>query len=124
MRVTVILIQKDLTNREEHIIADGPALLTGDKLVYVEKDTNLRHTVTFGSDEVILERAGEYPSRTVLKAGKGISSVDSPYGKMVMETRLKKKSKTPNLWMVEYQIVSGGDIVLHQQLQWRITGLN
>ena len=125
MRVTVQLIQKDLSTEETNVIADGPGLLNGRKLVYVEKETGLRHTVTFDDDQVVLERAGEFPSKTVLVENKpGVSTVDSPYGRMVMSTRLKMKSRTPDLWMVQYQVISGDEVVLEQQLLWKIGNLN
>ncbi len=125
MRIKVTLIQKDLLNHEENIIADGPALLNGNKLVYTEKDSTIRHTVTYEPEKLVLERSGEFPSRTVLKEGRiSHSVVDSPYGQMVMNTRLKNRSRSETLWFAEYQVLSDGEVVLEQQLLWKFSSLN
>ena len=121
MRVKVILEATDLNTGEKKVLADGPAILNGDELLYTEKDTNARHKITF-SDEVIIERKAEISSRTVIREGKrGESVVSSEFGDMKMLTEGKMKTHSKTAWLVEYLVISENETVLRQRLEWKIS---
>ncbi|MCR4950787.1 MAG: hypothetical protein K6A40_05640 [Solobacterium sp.] len=121
MRIRVRLIQRDLITGTEKILADTDGLLINDTLSYFE-ESGARHRVTFGTDEIRLERISDITSCTVLgKKGIGRSVVESPYGRMEMPAVLKAHEKTENAWMAEYQVLAGQEPVTDQRLVWIIS---
>ena len=118
MKVHVKLRQIAMPGGEEKILADTRGLLNGERLLYPE-DTGIMHTVTFGAEEIILERKADVVSRTVLrKRGRGKSFIDSEYGRLELETELSRYEKNDTVWLVEYRVLSGDEPVLDQILIW------
>ena len=121
MRIRVRLIQRDLITGTENILADTDGLLINDTLSYFE-ESGARHRVTFGTDEIRLERISDITSCTVLrKKGIGRSVVESPYGRMEMSAVLKAHERTEKTWMAEYQVLAGQEPVTDQRLVWIIS---
>ena len=119
MKVSLRMIRKDLLTNEEEVLLETEALLNGNRLLYRESE-NARQSVMFGH-EIILERHADVTSCTVLKPlGRGISTVDSIYGTMEMETELVDAKRTEEEWMAEYRLLSGKETVLHQRIIWQI----
>lgn len=120
MRIALTLKATDLETGQVKVLADGPAILHEETLIYVEKDTGARHRVRFG-EEVIIERSAEVSSRTVLReGGNGESVVSSPYGDMKLVTKCKMKTHSKTAWIVEYSVFSGDEQVLEQRLEWNL----
>lgn len=120
MKVSVKLRQQDLLNNEENILVDCAGLLNGERLLYPESK-GIMQTITFGEDEVILERKADVISRTELrKRGRGRSYIDSEYGRLEFETELTRYEKNDNFRLVEYRVYAGNEPVLNQILIWEI----
>ena len=120
MKVSVLLRQHDKLNGSESILVNTTGLLNGERLLYPE-GKNAVHSVTFGEEEVILERKADVTSRTVLrKGGRGESFIDSEYGRLVLETELSRYEKNDTDFLVEYRVLSGNETVLDQLLIWEI----
>ena len=122
MKVHVKLRQIAMPGGEEKILADTRGLLNGERLLYPE-DTGIMHTVTFGAEEIILERKADVNSRTELRkrGGKGKSIVVSEYGSLEFETELYRYEKDDEFCLAGYRVLSSGDTVLDQILIWEIT---
>ena len=121
MRIRVRLFQTDLITGNEKLLVDAKGFLTDETLSYFE-ESGARHRITFGTEEIVLERISEISSRTVLgKKGIGRSVVDSPYGRMEMPAFLKAHERTDDEWMIEYQVLAGEAPVTDQRLVWKIT---
>ena len=122
MKVHVKLRQIEMAGGEEKILADTRGLLNGERLLYPE-DTGIMHTVTFGAEEIILERKADVNSRTELRkrGGKGKSIVVSEYGSLEFETELYRYEKDDGFCLIGYRVLSSGDTVLDQILIWEIT---
>lgn len=121
MKVMVRLLQYDMQEKTEIVVADTSGILRGDKLSYFEKE-GIRHDILFGDDQVVLKRGGSFGSEVYLpQFGRGTGQVHSPYGTMRLETQLLHKEKTADRWTVEYQIVGTGEPVSHIKLVWYIT---
>ena len=125
MEIRIRCTQQDLLENSQTILADGKAYLIDDTLTYVEKDhPDVQHAITFDKDEVILKRKAEIQSEThIPHEGVGKSTVLSPYGMMVLETKIEEVFKNDELWMVQYQILENGSIVSHQKLVWELKGV-
>lgn len=120
MKINIRLIRKDRLNNEECILTEAPALLNGNRLLYSEAGGAV-HSVSFNKNEIILERRADIASRTILrKGGSGKSFIDSEYGRMELETKLRRCEKNDTFWLVEYQVLSGDETVLDQILIWEI----
>ena len=124
MQAHILLKQYDLLEGTEKVIADCFGQLDENRLYYPElQASGIYHDVLFTEDEVILKRISEFSSTTRLtKNGKSKSVVDSPYGKMELQTELKRMRKSEDSWMVEYMIVGDGEVLTHQKLIWEIKG--
>lgn len=122
MKVHVRLRQIIMPGGEEKILADTGGLLNGERLLYPE-DTGIMHTVTFGAEEIILERKADVNSRTELRkrGGRGKSIVVSEYGSLEFETELYRYEKDDGFCLAGYRVLSCGDTVLDQILIWEIT---
>lgn len=120
MKVFVTLKAFDLIKGNEKILAEGPAILNDNTLLYKEPETNAKHKITF-QDDIIIERKADVHSITRLeKNGQGSAIVESPYGVMTLEAECISLSKQNYCWLAEYRILSGNDVILHQRLEWRI----
>jgi hypothetical protein len=124
MMIHISLTQLDMLEGKETLLADGTGDLKGDKLVYRELEApGYLHEVTFTDREIVLKRKAEITSITKLTPMRPSESVvESPFGVMRLETRLNSWLKNDDCWSVEYQVLSGSDIVLHQRLTWNIKG--
>ena len=119
MKVSLRMIRKDLLTNEEEVLLETEALLNGNRLLYRES-SDARQCVTFGSD-IVLERHSDITSRTVLKPHeRGLSTIDSQYGTMEIETELVSFYRNENEWMAEYRLLSGKEVILHQRIVWQI----
>ena len=112
------MIRYDYLLHEEQTLLETEALINGNRILYKEgKDA--RQCVTFGDHEILLQRYADVSSETILLPEKiGTSTIKSSYGDMVLRTRLMRYEKTPDAWMVEYQVLSGEEVVLYQRLTW------
>lgn len=120
MRVHVVLKATDLSSGEVKILADGPAILKADELLYRESGTGARHRIVFG-DDLIIERKADVVSRTTIRERvSGTAVVESAYGTMELRTECLDKSRQDGLWRVVYAVYSGADKVLEQRLEWEI----
>lgn len=120
MKVSILLRQHDKLNNSESILVNTTGLLNGERLLYPEGE-NAVHSVTFGEEEIILERKADVISRTVLrKRGRGESFIDSEYGRLTLETELSRYVKNDTYRLVEYSVFAGDDTVLDQILIWEI----
>ena len=120
MKVSVRLRQIDKMSGEEKILAETGGLMTGQRLLYPESK-GVTQFVTFGEDEIILERKADVTSRTLLrKGGRGKSYIDSEYGRLEFETELSRYEKDDTFRLVEYRIIADGETVLDQILIWEI----
>ncbi len=126
MKVKIRLLQEDKLEHTSSVIADTIALWSGDELTYFEDEEHTyKHHVLFLEDRVNIERKGEFSSETSLEQGQiGTSVMHSPYGKMVLNTKLCSYHKQENRIAVEYQILSGENVVSHLQMVWEINGLS
>ncbi len=125
MKVKVKLIQYNLLDNEEKIIADGNAILEKNILKYKENETTALHFVEFQDEIVKLERKCDISSITVLNNGKwGHTTVMSPYGDMEMKTKTHSILKNDFQWVVEYSIYSHNEELVHQKLIWNIQYLS
>lgn len=123
MKVSVRMIRRDMLTGEEEVLLETEGLLNGNRLLYRESDT-ARQSVIF-ADQIILQRHADVSSKTVLSYGKeGVSTIVSAYGTMELKTRLLASHRSLNEWSVLYQVVSGSEIVLHQELVWQISMRN
>ncbi len=121
MKVKVRLIQKDLIDHTTNVIVDTVGLLKGSQLSYFEEDRSYKHTVVFEQDTITITRSGEFSSETSLIWGKnGKSKVRSPYGLMELSTKLCTFNKSDNRWIVNYQLLSGTEILSHMEMTWEI----
>ena len=124
MRVHVCFVQNDLMNQETKVIADGIGLLNEQHLLYQEDDTKAKHAVTFGPEEIVLERVSDVSSRTVLRNGKiGECVVKSSYGEMHFTTRLHSKEMKDGGWKMHYAIFSDQEQVSEMELEWKFEKL-
>lgn len=120
MKVSVRLRQIDKMSGEEKTLAETGGLMTGQRLLYPESK-GVTQSVTFGEDEIILERKADVTSRTLLrKGGRGKSYIDSEYGRLEFETELSRYEKNDTFRLVEYRIIADGETVLDQILIWEI----
>ncbi len=125
MKVKVKLIQYNLLDNEEKIIADGNAILEKNILKYKENETTALHFVEFQDEIVKLERKCDISSITVLNNGKwGHTTVMSPYGDMEMKTKTHSILKNDFQWVVEYSIYPHNEELVHQKLIWNIQYLS
>lgn len=125
MKVKVKLIQYNLLDNEEKIIADGNAILEKNILKYKENDTSAFHFVEFQEELVKLERKCDISSITILNNGKwGHTTVMSPYGNMEMKTKTYSILRNDYEWIVEYSIYSQNEEVVRQKLVWNIQYLS
>ena len=123
MKVSVRMIRRDMLTGDEEVLLETEGLLNGNRLLYRESDT-ARQSVIF-DEQIILQRNADVSSKTVLTYGKeGTSTVISEYGTMELKTRLLASHKSLQEWSVLYQVVSGSEIVLHQELVWQISMRN
>ncbi len=120
MKVSVRLRQIDKMSGEEKILADTGGLLTGRRLLYPESK-GITQSITFGEDEIILERKADVTSRTELKkGGRGKSYIDSEYGRLEFETELSRYEINDTFRLIEYRIIANDETVLDQILIWEI----
>lgn len=125
MKVKVTLIQYDLLDHVEKIIADGNAILEKNHLKYKEKDEDAFHIITFSIDSVKLERKCDVSSTTVCNANKyGRSVVESVYGNMEFKTFTHQIIKNETEWIVDYSLFSENNEILHQRLVWKLEYLS
>lgn len=125
MRVKVTLMQYNLTDHEEKMIADGSAILEKNTLKYKELEEDALHFVKFEDDTVTLERRCEISSVTVLnKDAPGKAIVKSPFGDMDLQTKTTRIEKKYDEWIVEYGIFSENNEIFQQRLVWKIKYLS
>lgn len=124
MRVHVCFVQNDLMNHETNVITDGIGLLSGSHLLYQEDVSKAKHSVTFSSEEIILERTADVSSRTVLKEhAQGECVITSPYGIMTFMTQLQSKEMNDTHWKIHYVIYSDSEQISEMELEWKFQKL-
>lgn len=125
MKIRVTLIQYDLLENEEKVIADGNAIYENNHLKYKEKDEDAFHIVTFEEGTVTLERKCDISSKTILHDGRyGHSVVTSPYGDMDFKTFTQQIVKNDEEMIVEYSLFSENNEILHNRLVWKLEYLS
>lgn len=124
MRVHVCFVQNDLMSHETKTITDGIGLLNEGHLLYTEDETGAKHSISFGPEEIVLERIAEVSSRTVLRSGSsGECVVKSPYGDMIFTTKLQKREMNEACWKIHYVIFSGQEQISEMELVWEFQKL-
>ncbi|MCI5722978.1 MAG: DUF1934 domain-containing protein [Erysipelotrichaceae bacterium] len=122
MVIKVKLTQYDLLDDKNEVLLESKAIYDKTSLKYIEDSTHAKHEIYFEDDHIILNRNADIQANIVLhdsKLGEGI--VDSPYGRMTMQTKLIQAQKCDEYWMIEYQLLMNDEIVLHRQLRWNFT---
>lgn len=115
----VTLIQKDLLEHTEVIVAKGNAKQIGEYLVYKEKEEGILHKVAFSENGVEVIRKADYESRIHLTSeGNSVIEIHSPYGVMKMDAVVESYRHVFNRYEVTYRIVQGKDTVTHQTMTW------
>lgn len=125
MRVHVKFTQYDLLENRSSVIADGNGILSGNRLLYPEKENpSCRNEILFEEERIVLKRSADVSSETQLLKGKpGMARVISPYGEMFLETMLERFCRSESVWEAVYRILSDGEPVVYQRLVWEITPL-
>lgn len=122
MKVRVRLEQYDLIEKTNQVLVETSALFKENTLVYFEEDGKHKHEIAFGKEEITLIRKGnDFSSETRLPlCGMGKAKVHSPYGTMVMPTKLVRWERRQNRWTVEYQLLQETNVVTHMRMVWDI----
>lgn len=121
MKGHVVLRQKDLMDQSESVVADGPCLFDGARLLYMEPD-GAKHVVCFRDDRVEIERSGQVRTRLFLSRKEtGKCVVESDYGVMEMAAVLAGYQWNGRLAFVEYALKTGDEIVARKQMQWEVS---
>ncbi len=120
VKVLVRLKSEDLLSGETSIVAEGNALLNGDRLRYMEKETGAGHDILFTEERIEIRRKSDFPTTLTFEGNRGTAEVESPYGTMVLETEIVERKKEKYEWILEYRIRGGSDIVTHQRMTWNI----
>ena len=125
MEVFVELVQEDKISQEKVILADCKGEFDGKVLTYFEKNNpNIKHEISFFDDYVILKRHAEVKSETYLRLNKrGVARVLSPYGVMMLETKLEDYKRYADSINVSYSVYQGNELVNSQTLVWKLKGL-
>ncbi|MDY3234664.1 MAG: DUF1934 family protein [Erysipelotrichaceae bacterium] len=123
MRVHVKFTQYDLLENRSSVIADGNGILSGSRLMYLEKENpSAKNEILFEEGRIVLKRMADVSSETELLEGKpGMAKVTSPYGEMYLETSLERFSCSEKVWEAVYRILSDGEPVVYQRLVWEIS---
>ena len=125
MRVHVRFTKYDLLENRSSVIADGNGILSGSRLMYLEKENpSAKNEILFEEGRIVLKRMADVSSETELLEGKpGMAKVTSPYGEMFLETMLERFRRSESVWEAVYRILSDGEPVVYQRLVWEITPL-
>ena len=125
MEVFVELVQEDKLSQEKVILADCKGEFDGKVLTYFEKNNpNIKHEISFFDGYVILKRHAEVKSETYLRLNKrGVARVLSPYGVMMLETKLEDYKRYADSIKVSYSVYQGNELVNSQTLVWKLKGL-
>ena len=122
MALHVRLIQYDLFENQEKVIAEGEAQWKEDHLFYWEDPAHtVMHHIRFGKDAIIIGRSADVRSMTKLYFGRrGTAQVFSEYGVMRFETELAEYEYNAEYRSVEYRVFQGDELVSHQRMIWEL----
>ncbi|MBR2825507.1 MAG: DUF1934 family protein [Solobacterium sp.] len=122
MKTNILVTKYDLLTDDVEVLADGLGHFQNGKLTYYElNDPVTKHEIIFLDDRIYLRRFSEIESETELLVDeKGMCKVVSPYGVMVLESKLLVYERKEDMYMVEYQIYQEKELISHQKITWKI----
>lgn len=126
MEIWVTLKQVDLFTNIETLLADGIGHFHKGTLIYPEKENSkIYQKVHFMDDRVVMIRKSDYRSMVqLLNKRRGRARIVSQYGVMELDTELLSYVQSEEICVVEYKVYTGKDVVLHQKLEWKFSGIN
>lgn len=122
MALHVRLIQYDLIEDQEKVIAESEAQWKEEHLYYWEDPAQKAlHHIRFGKDGIIIGRSADVRSMTKLYfSRRGTAQVFSEYGVMRFETELVEYEYNADYRSVEYKVYQGNGLVSHQRMVWEL----
>ncbi|MGM9940489.1 MAG: DUF1934 family protein [Bulleidia sp.] len=121
MKVKLTLISRNADTGETAVLAEGPALFDGRRLLYTEKDTKAKHDIHYDNGILTITRSADVTSVTRLhENGNGTIQVISEFGTMELSAATEFMRIQDALWCVEYRVENQGEVSLRQRLEWHI----
>ena len=125
MRVSVKMYRTDCLAEEEELLVEAIGILNGDRILYKEDEKKgYVQTVVFHDDRILIERKADVNTLVFLSRKNSHSRVSSEYGEMKLEAHLVGCEKKENEWTVEYRILNGNDVAVHQKIVWKFQPVN
>lgn len=121
MKVKVTLTGTDPETGKMKIIAQGPALFDGKRLLYSEEKTKAKHDIHYDNDVLTITRTGEMTSIIKLNGnGTGTVTIISEFGTMELKAITELLLVRDDLWCVEYRVESGDEPGEKMHMEWHI----